>query len=126
MVITKQRKRDIRTRVPQAVYVRVATFASSKNISNYQAAERLILLGLASTESAPEEKLFAATESLSARLDEVLKLVDRSAFGAFVSYAYARAAALGQLTGEARDIQDKKLLQIGSEAFNNQINKAFE
>lgn len=122
----KKRKRDLRTRVSPAVHDLVKAFARSKDVSTYEATERLVLMGLESLKSTPEERLVAVVENLSARVDEIRKLVDRGAFGAFVSYAYARSAALGALAGEAREKQDQKILSVGRAAFNNQINKVFE
>jgi len=129
IVTVRTRKRDLRTRVTYPVHERVRIFAAAQQMTVYQATERLVLLGLDSTGSilkGADRALPDAIEQFAAKLDVLVSLTDRAVFGALVGYAYARAAALDELVGDARLNRDRALLEAGQEAYQRQLNQAME
>ena len=125
----RTRKRDLRTRVTYLIHERVRTYAAAHQLTVYQAAERLVLLGLDSTSatnSAADDTAHQSLTQLAAKVDVLAALVDRAIFGALVAYAYARYGALDGLTGDARQARDRELLEAGQDAYRRQRNQALE
>lgn len=122
----KARKRDLRTRVAVATFDQVRRYAAAHGITQYAAAERLVLHGLDATNTTAEADaaVKAALEQLAAKAELLAALIDRSLFGAMVGYAYARHVALGSLDGEQRQALDQAIAQVADGAYQRQRAKA--
>lgn len=128
-MISRTRKRDLRTRVTFSVHERVRNYAIAHQLTVYQAAERLVLLGLdaiGGPAKGTDGALLDAVGQLAARFDVLAAFTDRALFGAFVAYSYARHSALDGLTGDARQSRDRALIEAGQEAYQRQRNQALE
>ncbi|WP_158755825.1 hypothetical protein [Dyella sp. S184] len=122
----KVRKRDLRTRVTYPTFDRVRTFALAHELTTYGAIERLVLLGLDAVNATAtiDTNITNSIDQLSARIELLTALVDRSLFSSVVAFAYARHAALGLLDGDPRQTLDNALTQNAESAYHRQRSKA--
>lgn len=122
----KTRKRDLRTRVALGTFDQVRRYAAAHGITQYAAAERLVLLGLdaANTTTEADAAVKALLDQLAAKMELLGALADRSLHGATVGYAYARHLALANLDTEQRQALDLAIAQAAEGAYQRQRAKA--
>ena len=122
----KSRKRDLRTRVSLTTFDQVRRYSAAHAITQYAAAERLVLQGLdaANATAATDDAMRATLDQLAARVEQLTALVDRSLFGAMMGYAYARHIALANLDAEQRQALDLATTKAAERAHQRQRAKA--
>jgi hypothetical protein len=121
-VTAKTRKFDLRTRVTQPVHDQVRRFAVSRQLTEYAAAEQLVMLGLdtlGNTTTSDAETRHALNH-LAAKMDLLSGLVDRTLFGAMIGYTYARHVAVGPLDAMQRQTLDQTIAQSAEGAYRRQ------
>lgn len=120
--MTKTRKRDLRTRVPDSVYCDVQRYAQARQLTAYSATEHLIVLGLEtlSQEDATSARLQHSLDSVDGRLSTMAQLLDRTLYTAAIGYAYARHVAVDQAPEHQRVSLDEGLAGIGRDAYQRQ------
>jgi hypothetical protein len=125
-VTTKTRKRDLRTRVALATYDHVRRYAAAHGITQYAAAERLVLQGLDATNTSAEADAAVKTalDQLAAKTELLAALTERALHSATAGYVYARHGALTNLDGAQRQTLDQTLTQAVDDANQRQRAKA--
>jgi len=87
-------------RVPAAVDKAMQKLAAQQNVTPYEMLQRCVKAGVAAltnpvTHGANDRELVAELASLSTRIVDFERMLDRALFTACASYCYARSAALG-------------------------------
>jgi len=87
-------------RVPAAVDKVIQKLAAQQNVTPYEMLQRCVKAGVAAQASPPahgttDRELVAELASVSTRIVQVERMLDRALFTACASYCYARSAALG-------------------------------
>ena len=87
-------------RVPAAVDKAMQKLAAQQNVTPYEMLQRCVKAGVAAltnpvTHGANDRELVAELASVSTRIVDVERMLDRALFTACASYCYARSAALG-------------------------------
>jgi len=86
-------------RVPAAVDKALRKLAEQRGVTNYAMLQRSLQVGVAAqtsepTASAVDREFLAEVASISTRLEEIERLIDRTLFTACAAYCYARAVAI--------------------------------
>ena len=87
-------------RVPAVVDKAMQKLAAQQSVTPYEMLQRCVKAGVASLTNPPaqgtnDRELVAELASVSTRIVDVERMLDRALFTACASYCYARSAALG-------------------------------
>ncbi|WP_257547164.1 hypothetical protein [Sphingopyxis sp. DBS4] len=87
-------------RVPTAVDKAMQKLAAQQNVTPYEMLQRCVKAGVAAETKPPvaddgSRELVAEVASISTRLADVERMLDRTLFTACAAYCYARSAAMG-------------------------------
>ncbi|WP_439486905.1 hypothetical protein [Blastomonas fulva] len=106
-------------RVPMPLDKALRKLAEQKGITRYAALQHSVKAGIAAqtmpaTDDSQSHELIAEVASMSVRLSDLERMIDRTLFTAVAAYCYARSAAMGGgktdeiITGEINRAYDRQ------------------